>query len=427
MATVLDARLRELGWGAQRFRREFAEAGRALGYPHATIGEKQLRRWRTGAVRSQPQPEARDILAAMFGLPADRLLASAADHGPAEADDVYRREVLRAALAGAALGAAAPAIAALDAMRREMDRTLETTHVSTATLERWDRAADDYAAAYQVTPPALLLADIANDFRDVQRLLQEPQQVRVRVGLCRAASRLAVLAGVCLSALGLDREARSWLHTAELAAVETEDVTLIGQAVARSAIVVLYYGAPAGALADATRAQQLLGRLPSPALVRALMVQGRAHARLGHVDQALAALERAGDVHRALPSAATADTAFGYTERQCRWHLANGLTTLGLVEQAEPLQAQALAAYRPTEMLDPALIRLDQAAAIAHQGDPAEAADAAAAVWFALPADHQTGMVQRYVLDLIGRMPAAAVDLPAVRSLRELVAAEAAT
>lgn len=421
MGTVLDARLRDLDWGTQRLRREYAEAGARLGYPHASISEKQVRRWRAGSLRSQPLPEARDILSALFGLSAERLLSPVPETGVMQEDDVYRRELLRAALATAALGAAAPAIAALESVRRDMDRTLETTHVSSSTLARWGRAADDYAAAYQVTPPSLLLPDIVADFAEVGALLGVPQPVRVRIGLCRAASRLAILAGVCLSALGCDREARSWLHTAELAAVETEDVTLIGQAVARSAIVALYFGSAAGALADATRAQQLLGTAASPALVRALMVQGRAHARLGHVEQAIAALDAAGDAHRALPPDQTADTAFGYTDRQAAWHLANGLTALGRIEQAKPLQAAALAAYRPTEHLDPALIRLDQAAAVAYQGDPADAADLAASVWFALPADHRTGMVQRYVLDLLARMPAAAGALPAVRSLRELV------
>src|SRR6202012_4401133 len=104
------------------------------------------------------------------------------------------------------------------------------------------------------------------------------------------------------------------------------------------------------------------------------------------------------------------------------WHLANGLSTLGRIEQAAALQAAALAAYLPTEQLDPALIRLDQAAAVAQQGDPADAADLAAAVWYALPAEHRVGMVQRYVLDLLARMPKAAAVLPAVRSLYDLVA-----
>src|SRR5579884_704819 len=249
MGTVLDVRLRAMGWGLQRLRREYAAAGARLGYSHASISDKQVRRWRDGSLRSRPMPEACHILTELFGLPVERLLAPAPTPGPTQEDDVYRREVLRAALATATLGAAAPAIAALEVVRREMDRTLETSHVSSATLARWDRAADDYAAAYQVTPPALLLPDIVADFAEVRGLLDRAQPVRVRVGLCRAAARLAILAGVCLSALGCDREARNWLHTARLAAEETEDVSLIGQAVARTAIVTLYFGSPAGALA----------------------------------------------------------------------------------------------------------------------------------------------------------------------------------
>jgi transcriptional regulator with XRE-family HTH domain len=342
-----------------------------------------------------------------------------------EVDDVHRRELLRTTLAAGTLSMTAPALAALEHIRRTMDQTLETTKVSPATLQRWDQAADEYAAVYQITPAQEMLPDILADFTQIQRLISDSQPVRARISLCHAAARLGILAAVCLSALGNHREARAWLHTARLAADESGDLTLTGQALARTSIVSLYYGTPTAALTDATEAAAMLGAQPTPAAARARIVQARALARLGHADEALRALEHAADLHAALSTAETTDTAFGYTARQFTWHYANALTHLGRTAEAADLQAKALSAYHPDERLDPALIQLDMAAGVLRDGHPEAAATSAANVWTSLPTKHRTGMVVRYTRELLAAVPDRAAQLPAVRELRQLTAAPA--
>jgi transcriptional regulator with XRE-family HTH domain len=343
--------------------------------------------------------------------------------GSEEADDMHRRELLRTTLTATGLGITAPAMAALEQVRRAMDTTLESTKIGPSTLDRWSQIADDYAAVYQITPAQEMLPDIITDFAQIQRLIADSQPVRTRVTLCHATARLAILAAVCLSALGNHREARAWLHTARLAAEETGDLALTGQALARTSIVSLYYGAPTTALAEATQAMALLGSHPTPATARARIVQARAHARLGHNDEALIALDQAADLHSALPASETADTAFGYTDRQFTWHYANALTHLGRTREAADLQVRALSAYHPGERLDPVLIRLDIASGIMRDGDPDSAVATAVDTWTSLPVEHRTGMVVRYTHDLLASVPDRAAELPTVRALRELTAA----
>lgn len=426
MATVLDVKLHELGWGYQRFLREYAQVGARLGYRNVSISAKQFSRWRAGTTESMPRPPAPDILTEMFCCPVAALFAQApvvpGTTINEEDSDVRRRNVLRLALAGAGLSIAA-AGEVLESSRRSMDAVLETHRVSPTTLQRWDLAADEYAAAYQITPPQEILPEVVADFAEIQHLLDGPQPIRIRASLCRSAARLGIMAAICLSALGAHREARAWLHTARLAAEESEDQTLVGCVLARTAIVTLYYGSPERALADATTAVALLGKDASAASARAHIVVARAMARGGHPDRAvMTVLERATDLQAQLTPAERADTAFGYTDRQFSWHVANALTIMGRSDEALPMQVRALDAYSPNEKLDPALIRLDMAMGTLRSGDADEAAKAATAVWNQLPAGHRTGMVVSYIAGLLNQVPRTATAVPAVRELRQLTA-----
>lgn len=431
MATVLNARIHQLGWGYRRFAREYAKAGDRLGYGQAPVSESTFHRWCTGAAGSLPRPRAQQILSVMFDCPAAALFQQAppatAITAPNREDGemLPRREMLRIALAGAGLSIA-PAESLLEGSRRGIDAALEASRISTTTLARWDRAADEYAAAYQITPPQLILPDVVADLEELRHLLDGPQPTRIRASLCRSSARLAVMAAICLSALGAHRQARAWLHTARLAADETGDPTLTGLVLARTSIVTLYYGSPGQALADASTAVSLLGNTGGPATARAHLVAARALARLGHHPSAvLAQLDNATTLHDALSSAERADTAFGYTDRQFTWHLANALTAMGRRDEALPLQQQALNAYQPTERLDPTLIRLDMAHGVLLAGDVDEAVHQAANVWEQLPADHRTGMIVTYIGGLLRSVPETASDLPAVQELKALASSQA--
>ena len=424
VGTVLNARLQELDWGYQRFLREYLRTARDLGYDVESLSQRTFDRWRAGHI-ALPRPPAPDILSVMLGRTAAELFQQAP---PAltvatsnlEEDTVHRRELLRLALVAGGLGISAAADSVLERSRRGMDATLERGQLSTMTLQRWDQAADDYAADYQITAPHKLLSDVVADFDEIQDLLGEPRPSGVRASLARSSARLAVMAAICLSALGAHRQARNWLHTARLAAGDAGDPALAGLVMARTSIVTLYYGKPGQALADATTAAALLGNSGGPDAARAHIVAARAMARLGHDERGVMAhLETAAALHATLTPAQRADTAFGYTDRQIAWHTANALTTMGRTQEALPLQMQALKAYRPTEQLDPSLIRLDMAAGILP-ADVDEAARQATQVWMGLPPEHRTGMINAYIRRMVESVPASAAELPAVKELSAL-------
>ncbi|WP_329561045.1 hypothetical protein OG711_27355 [Streptomyces uncialis] len=425
--TTFGELLNQRGWGYARFMREAQPVARALRLTFV-LERRQFDRWRTGKVKGQPRDEACQVLERLFpGRTAQELLTPGdAAGGPLlqaarGTTHVLEDEVNRRSLLGL-IGAAAASPAAVEFMRdtrRRMDAALEGTTISEATLDRWEETARDYARAYQALPPQDLLADLLADFAEVGRLLEERQPIRQRRRLCRVAAQLAALAGIFASALGEHREARGFFHTGRLAASESGDQQLEGTLAVRSAIVSLYYGTPATAYAEASRARRSLGTVIGPASTRALVVEARALARMGRVGEALPLLRQAEDMFGHLTAEDREDVALGYTERQFLFHLGNAWTHLRRPEEAFPAQSRALSSYAPGEYLDPALIRIDRATCLAQSGEPEEAYRVAGDALLRLPAEHRTGMVMRYSQDF--RMTAGHTEMPAGRQFAELL------
>ncbi|WP_435059383.1 hypothetical protein [Streptomyces sp. bgisy060] len=446
--TVFGVLVRQRGWGYARFSREFRKICAELRLDDVTPQRKQFDRWRFGQIKGVPRTEACEVLEVMFpGWTAERLLAAAdssalpvpADVTPArverdpqhapeaaanvliEEDEMKRRTLIRGVVIGAGLGVSETALEVMAAARQRMDRALEASAVGAATLERWETTAFEYAHAYQTEPPQQLLADVLADFTEVQGLLEQRQPIRYRRRLCRVAAQLAALAGIFASALGAHREARGWFHTGRLAASEAGDNQLEGALTVRSAIVSLYYGTPASAHEQATRARQILGDAVGPATTRGLLVEARALARLGRGDETLPLLRQAEDAFGRLTAEDREDPSFGHTERQFLWHLGNAWTHLGRTEDAWQVQRRALDLYPPTEYLDPTLIRLDRAVCLARVGEPEEAYRTAAQALTSLPDEHRTGMVMKYATDF--SRTAGHSQLPAGREFAELLRA----
>src|SRR4029450_12739636 len=153
--------------------------------------------------------------------------------------------------------------------------------------------------------------------------------------LCESSAQMAVLAGVFLSALGHQREARAWFHTASRASEEAGDSRLAGLATVRSATLSFYYGAPSVALDQAREASHLLGSNACASQVRAYVVAARALARLGGRDaEAREMIDQAERMFGQLPSNEIDNTALGFTERQFWFTVGNAYTNLGLNDEA---------------------------------------------------------------------------------------------
>src|SRR5215475_12287426 len=231
----------------------------------ATLSLRQFDRWLAGDLRTLPRPTCRRVAEAHWGRPIQELLGPPPGSGTeimpqatvaitavveagGEEDDMERRALLRSVLAGAGLSLGAPALAVVEQVRRSMDGVLDVSNVSPATIDRWERTAYEYAFSYQTVPPRQLLTDVVADFAEIQVLLSQRQPIKFRRRLCQSGAQLAALAGIFFSAMGYQREARAWFHTAKLAADEAGDTGLAGLAMVRSATVSFYYGAPTLAL-----------------------------------------------------------------------------------------------------------------------------------------------------------------------------------
>ncbi|MEU0986289.1 hypothetical protein [Streptomyces sp. NPDC005953] len=422
--TVFGSLLRDRDLTYGRFCRAFGVAARELHLNITPPQRRQFDRWRiVGRVKTLPRDDAGTILEHLFPGHSVRALLQPAAQVPLAAvahqteEPAERATVLGALGLGPGLPSAALGIMA--ATRARLDAALDASSVSTATLDRWEEIAHDYARAYQTQPPQVLLADLLGDLGDVQRLLEQHHPIRHRRRLCRVVAQLAALAGIFTSALGEHREARNWFHTGRLAAVEAGDVQLEGTLAVRSAIVSFYYGTPAAAYTQASRARQQLRSADGPATARAVVLEARALARMGRPSEARPLLQLAESMFGRLTAEDREDIALGYTERQFLFHLGNAWTHLGQPDEAWAVQQRALAAYAPTERLDPALIWIDRATGLARSGHPEEAYRIAADAITQLPAEHRTGMVVRYANDFAAI--AGRAQLPAGREFAELL------
>ncbi|MEO3975815.1 hypothetical protein [Streptomyces sp. CAU 1734] len=413
--TTFGALLRDRDMGYAAFCRSFTAAARELGLTTAPPQRRQFDRWRvTGRMRTRPRDDSAQILEKMTGIQARALFRPAIRPHSAGANAQTALEVPSGLLSP-------ESTALMAATRARLDAAIEGAPFSIETLTRWEEIAHDYARAYQALPPQSLLADLIADLGEVQQLLDQTLPIRYRRRLCRVIAQLAALAGIFTSACGAHREARQWFHTGGLAAAEAGDLQLEGMLAVRAAVVSLYYGTPVTAYRQAARARtNLLRSAPGPATVRGLLVEARALARLDRPAEALPLLRQAEDGFSHLTAEDRTDLCLGYTQRQFHFHLGNAYTHLGRTAEAWAVQQQALAAYAPTERLDPTLIRIDRAVCLARAGEPEEAYRVAGDAISSLPAEHRTGMVIRYAGDFAA--VAGRPELPAGRDFAELLA-----
>jgi hypothetical protein len=315
-------------------------------------------------------------------------------------DPMKRREVLRGALAA---GIAVPGLTALARTRHTIDAAL-TDHTS-PDLSYWEGTAERYGYGYNGQAPAAVLDALAADFEDMQALFALPQTVAARARLSHVTARMAGMTAIVLHDLGDHREAHAWFNTSRLAASESGDNRLHAWALAREAMVPLNFGAPQAAAALADRARHTAGDAPSAAGALASAVAARAYAAQGHRTQALAAVADVEAMMDRLGPADAADTWFGYPEQKHHVHLSQALTLLGETERAYATQDRALELSRSPSLMTRALIVIDRAACLVHDGHPDEAARRAAQAYGELPTAYRTGLTRTRALALYRTLP----------------------
>lgn len=395
---------------------------------------------RPAAASADSAPRRRDSALAGTGVAADAGAADTAavtggttrvaDRGVDETDDDTLRRTMLQALGGGGVALDGPLLGAVDRLRRRMDDTLVSATVSPTMLDEWEEATTGYGRRYMSVPPLWLLLEAMLDFSDVRRHAQRRQAIELQERLCRVTAQLGGLVGILMIDLGDRRMAQSFFRTARVAADETGDRALRAWVVVREAVVPLYYGDPAKAVELARRSQGLAGGTRCAASAMAPALEARARARLGHRDttrDARQALQRAESALSRLPADEQADTAFGYTEHQLRFHQGNVLTHLGAAADAVRTQDEALRLYPESVTLDRTLIGFDRASCHLQRGEVERALELGRDLVDTMPSGHRTDIVLNRARDLCGEVPRSCSGLAVLREFREALATGATT
>ena len=388
MQQILDAALEKADAGAaSRFR--LIVSGR----PGQVQPGQDMAAGRTGA-------------GGMPGLPA----------APVESEPT-RRLLLAQALAGQDSLPGAALLRVAETIRLEMEDTLAAGTVPAARLGRIEETIDAHLRLYTTTAPATALAGLLLDFMDVRRLSADRQPAAVQARLSEIATLLATLAADALMKLGRIGEARAWYGTAGVAADDSANTELRARVRAQEAMLPYYYGSPQEAVRLARQAQDVLGGLPRAAGALAAAAEARALARLGLRSDAEAAMARAQELAETVHEPDN-DEAFRFGERRLLFYLSGALTSLGESARAGRVQDRALGLYdSTTPVIDPALIRLDQAHLLIREGDTAGASELTSQACLSLAPEYRTRVLAVRVTHMIKAIPE---GHPSRRELSEL-------
>lgn len=116
------------------------------------------------------------------------------------------------------------------------------------------------------------------------------------------------------------------------------------------------------------------------------------------------------------------NTAYEFTLGQLHFYASDALTRLGDTMGARDAQDAALAAFGPDERLDSALVRLDRAVCMIHDGDIVGGCDYATTALLALPELFRPPIVLSRARAVATAVPARHRRLPGVRDLYDLLA-----
>jgi hypothetical protein len=241
-----------------------------------------------------------------------------------------------------------------------------------ADVQHWRDVVIGHVGSYGQVAPKELLTRLTPDMASLAGLCQRhPHQRDLHV----AAARLAGLVGAVYTDLDQDRDARAWLHTAaQLAEVSGEDETRCWVVMAR-AMSALYSPHVGQVVTIASRAPAAV-RQAGPAGAQLAGLTARAHAKLGHHDDAQNALEKAHRLSAKLTTTQKGETFFGFPERELAMYTSQVLTDIRSSEAWEA-QQQALDAYPVDDVMDRPLILFDRARLLIGTGEARQAAQIA--------------------------------------------------
>ncbi|NUR93783.1 MAG: helix-turn-helix transcriptional regulator [Kribbellaceae bacterium] len=379
---------------------------------------KQLSRWESGDER--PRPAALDRLCRLYETRPDRI-GFGVDYSPSS-EDSSAGSMARSAIGAVQLhDGDGHLLAFANRVRTTADKNLTP---STVSHERIDFYLDTFAwrrREYCSVAPAPMLDTLLAECSEIQSLAAGHHPAAIARRLSELTANYATLIADALMKLGEQSSAHGWYATAAIAADDSGDPLIRAQVRAQSAMLPYYYGHLTEAVRLAREAQLLARGRPCSAAALAAAAEGRALARLGHVEASEGAMRRCQEIFDQL-SEPDEELAFRFTERRLLLYLSGTLTYLGATRRATEVQTSALVRYRDDDGIDPVLIRLDQAICLANNGDLDDGCQLAVATLTGMAPQHRTGIVLARTSDLIAVLPATYRSSRAVRSLTETLA-----
>ncbi|MEV0134688.1 hypothetical protein AB0H83_40285 [Dactylosporangium sp. NPDC050688] len=294
----------------------------------------------------------------------------------------------------------------LAGIRAGLDEALASSTVSPRQMELIEESVAEHVQAYPASAPSLMLTRLAGECAEVQALSRRRQPAMLQARLSGAAALLATMCADALMRLGEIRQAKLWYRTALVASDDSAEPRLRVLVRAQAAMLPYYFGDPRRtvSLADAALA---LSEAASPSSALAAAARARALARLGAVDAARAAI---GEARRSFDEVGDADSdeAFRFPAKRLLFYLSGATTWIGDTAAAYGVQEAALQLYQASPvktLIDPALIRLDQAMCLASDRRTAEAAAEAQKAVDELPRLQRTELVLARAADVVEAVP----------------------
>lgn len=340
-------------------------------------GREQLQRWLSGRVKTQPRPHHCRVLERMFP-----------GHTAAELFAPYQSELTGAQRrqAGPGMGPErddAPLTGgralADDALSSSLwhgpdrlEAALDRRTAGTARLDLLDAEADRLGARVVKVSPSTLLEDALLELGSVRELLADRQPTAPQQRLARIGAKFATVIGEILFNDNHFALARRWYRTARRAATESGDRQLTDITLAGEAYLPTYAGEP-GAVLSMVNPRLDAGPAPSPAISWLWAFKALAHAALGEATD----FERSIGTARVVLERSQPDQVrpgiFSFRPEKLDFYEARGRGELGDSDGAAACARRALTGYDPTDTQEPALVRLEHASALAHDGELDEA------------------------------------------------------
>lgn len=181
----------------------------------------------------------------------------------------------------------------------ELARRVQASDVGSETLTRLERAFDDLATSYPITPPQELLRHVRQHASYVLRLLDARKTLAEHRRLLVVAGWLSLLGATLHIDLKQDHAATARLQTAATLARQAEHPEIEAWCYETDAWRVLTDGDYVHAI-ELSQTAQRIAPSGTSALIQATAQEGRARARLGHAKETYAAIDRVQQMSTAL-------------------------------------------------------------------------------------------------------------------------------